>query len=71
MFRKVRSAVFSAVLVLGGAGTLVAQANYDTVQVRSLPVSKGVYMLQGAREHEGGHGEEIPSSLRALPCASW
>jgi cyclase len=48
MFCKIRSAVLFAVLVLGGAGTLVAQANYDTVQVRSLPVSKGVYMLQGA-----------------------
>jgi cyclase len=48
MFWKIRSAVLSAGLVLGGAGLLVAQANYDTVQVRSQPVSKGVYMLQGA-----------------------
>ena len=48
MFRKVRSAVLSAVLVLGGVGWLAAQVNFDTVQVRILPVSKGVFMLQGS-----------------------
>lgn len=48
MFRQVRSSVLSALLALGGAASLVAQANFDTVQVRTLPVSKGVYMLQGS-----------------------
>ncbi len=39
--------VFSAALMVGGAGLLLAQ-NFDTVQVRVVPVAPGVHLLMGA-----------------------
>ena len=47
-FASHRSVVLPALLALGGAGTLAAQGNLDTVQIRTLPVSRGIYMLQGS-----------------------
>jgi cyclase len=39
---------FVAVVALTSAGPLAAQAGMDTVQIRTLPAGKGVYMLMGA-----------------------
>lgn len=48
MYCKVRSAALSAVLVLGGVRLVAAQPGIDTVQIRTIPLGKGVYMLMGA-----------------------
>jgi len=41
-------AVAAAWLLFGGATSLAAQANMDTVQIRTQPAGKGVYMLLGS-----------------------
>jgi len=38
----------SVVLVLAAAAPAAAQVNYDTVQIRTVKVAEGVYMLMGA-----------------------
>jgi len=38
----------SVVLVLAAASPAAAQVNYDTVQIRTVKVAEGVYMLMGA-----------------------
>ncbi|MGQ0701668.1 MAG: MBL fold metallo-hydrolase [Gemmatimonadales bacterium] len=38
---------FAAILPAAAAPKLEAQVNYDTVQVRTVPAGKGVYLLQG------------------------
>ena len=49
--RSFRKDLLLAAAVLGAAGSsspLAGQVNFDTVQVRSLPAGKGVYMLMGS-----------------------
>lgn len=43
-----RFRVAAAGLLFGGATALAAQANLDTVQIRTQPAGKGVYMLLGS-----------------------
>lgn len=43
-----RRSLALAAALLAAAGPLAAQANYDTVKVRTIPAGQGVYMLLGA-----------------------
>lgn len=48
-----RSHTLAIVLAVAGAATLGAQQNFDTVQVRTTPLGRGVYMLAGAGGNMG------------------
>lgn len=43
-----KSAVAIAILTMAAAAPCAAQTNYDTVQVRTVPITPTVYLLQGA-----------------------